>query len=458
MGKPIEDLADFAASLRWTDIPADVQAHAKLVCLDMTGVMLAGALRPEIQDLRTRLLATAGTGATLLAPGMPTTDPRIAAMLNGIAGRSIELCDGMLGVQPSVQILPALLAIGEQNHCSGHDLLTALIIGYEIAGRFAQAFTPRPFAHGNGQIALLAAVAAAAHLRGFNAADISRAMRIATTLLMTPSYLSTTAGATALNIPGGMSGFAAILAPDLALAGYIARDDAIEEALGQMVGDGFDTTHLTDGLGSSWMITQNYFRFYACCNPIHPVLDCLLDINPADIANIDRIDAATHAFAAVMANPDPPNHFASKYSFPHAAAVLLLRGGLGYADLDDIALTDLAIAALRSRIHLTEDKDMSARAPDLRQARVTVTWKDGRQITASRDMSRYDQDKPDPDEPVRAKFAELAGTILTETGVRHIEAAINGAGNEPLAVGLMRIARQTDLTNPANSGIRGADR
>jgi hypothetical protein len=43
-------------------------------------------------------------------------------------------------------------------------------------------------------------------LRGLDAAGISRAMRIATTLLLTPSHTNAVAGATALNVAGGMSG------------------------------------------------------------------------------------------------------------------------------------------------------------------------------------------------------------------------------------------------------------
>jgi len=426
MGQYIENLAAFTATARWDDVPPPVQAHAKLVLLDIIGVILAGSLRPEVSELRQRLIG--GTGATLLAPGLPAADPRTAALLNAIAGRSIELCDGLRGVQPSVQIFPGLLAAGEQRRSSAQDILMALIMGYEVAGRLALGFTPRRLAHGNGQVALLAAVAAAARLRGFDALGISLAMRIATTMLLTPSYTSTAAGATTLNVAGGMSGFAAVLAPDLALAGYTARDDAIEEALGEMVGAGFDPARTTgDG---SWQIAENYFRFYACCNPIHPALDCLKDVLgllPAEPGAIDRIDASTHAFASVMRNQNPPNYFASKYSFPHAASVLAVRGGLGYADLDDTALTDPAIAALRARVFLTEDPAMSALAPGLRQARVTVTLKDGRQATAARDMSRRDQEHPDPAPDVHAKFRELAGTALTEAGVAAVEALVGQA-------------------------------
>jgi len=106
-----------------------------------------------------------------------------------------------------------------------------------------------PLAHQNGQVSLLAAASAGARLRGLDAAGISRAMRIATTLVLTPSYTNAVAGATALNVAGGMSGFAAALAPELALAGFEAQDDAIEQALGQLVGGGFTPDGLLDGLG-----------------------------------------------------------------------------------------------------------------------------------------------------------------------------------------------------------------
>src|SRR5271168_4385149 len=95
MGIQIERLAQFVAQTRWEDIPGPVQRHAKLVLLDTLGVILAGAERPEVREPRDDLAGTGGTGATVFARGWPTQDPRTAALLNGIAGRSIELCEGL---------------------------------------------------------------------------------------------------------------------------------------------------------------------------------------------------------------------------------------------------------------------------------------------------------------------------------------------------------------------------
>jgi 2-methylcitrate dehydratase PrpD len=430
MGQQIEQLAQFVARTQWTDVPAPVQKHTKLVLLDTLGVILAGAKRPEVVALRERLAATAGTGATVYASGFPVYDPRAAALLNGIAGRAIELCEGLRLVsgQAAMQVLPGVFAVAEQAGSSGREMLTAFILGYDVAARLCMAFTARPLAHQNGQASLLAAAAAGARLRGLDAAGISLAMRIATTLVLTPSYTNAVAGATTLNVAGGMSGFAAALAPELALAGFEAQDDAIEEALGHLVGAGFKPDGLLDEIGTRWEITRNYFRLYACCNPIHPALDvlheALVELSPKP-DDIEHIDFATYRFASVMRNPDPPNFFASKYSLPHAAAVMIVRGNLKHAAVDDSALRDPAIAALRHRVHVTEDPAMSAVAPRLRPARVTVTLKDGRTSTHECESHRGDFHRPFAESELREKFNELAGTALTAEGVAQVEAAVD---------------------------------
>ena len=430
MGQQIEELAAFVARTRWEDVPEQVQRHTKLVLLDTLGVVLAGAERPEVRQLRDRLAGTAGTGATVFAHGWPRHDPRTAALLNGIAGRSIELCEELRFVsgQAAMQVLPGVLAVGEHHQSSGREMLAALVLGYDVAARLALGFTPRPLAHQNGQVSLLAASAAGARLHGLDAAGISRAMRIATTLLLTPSYTNAVAGATTLNVAGGMSGFAAALAPELALAGFTTQPDAIEEALGHLVGSAFTPEPMLEDLGTLWHITRNYFRLYACCNPIHPALDCLQAALAAlrpQLEQIERIDIATYRFASVMRNPDPPNYFASKYSLPHAAATMVVRGGAGYSELDDTALDDPAIVALRRRVYISEDETMSAVAPRLRPARVTLTLTDGRQTTHACESHRGDFQEPFAEAEIRGKFHKLAGIVLSPDGVTMVEDAID---------------------------------
>src|SRR5438132_263365 len=430
MGQQIEELARFVATTRCEDIPEPVRQHAKLTLLDTLGVILAGSERPELRQLRERLASTAGTGATVFARGWPRHDPRTAALLNGIAGRSIELCEGLRFVsgQAAMQMLPGVLAVGEHLGSSGRDILAAFVLGYDVAGRLASGFTPQPLAHQNGQVSLLAAAAAGARLRGLDAAGVSRAMRIASVLLLTPSYTNAVAGATALNVAGGMSGFAAALAPELALAGFAAQDNAIEEALSSLVGDGFRPDGLLDELGTRWEISRNYFRLRACCNPMYAALDALEDALMAlrpQPDEIERIDVATYRFAAVMRNPNPPNYFAAKYSLPHAAAAVVVRGNAGYGSFTETVVHDPTISALRQRVHIAEDPEMTAIAPRLKPARVTITLKDGRQSTHTCESARGDFQRPYQESEIREKFRELAALVLTPEGVTSIEQTVN---------------------------------
>ena len=430
MGAQIARLARHVAETQWEDIPDAVRQHAKLVFLDTIGVILAGSAQPEVRQMRAQLGPSGGSGATVLAQGCPSSDPRTAALLNGTAGRSIELCEGhrYVSCQGAIQIVPTVLALGEVCQASGRDMLSALILGYDAAVRIGSGVTARALAHQNGQAPLLGAVAAGARLRGLDAAGTSRALRLGATLLLTPSYTNAVAGATMLNVAGGMSGFAGVLAPELALAGFEAQEHAIEEAFGQLVGDGFQPEGIDEALGERWEITRNYFRLRACCNPMYAALDALEealdDLQPAPEA-IERIDVATYRFASAMQNPHPPNTFAARYSMPHAVAALVVHGHAGYRAFTEEVLQDPVIVALRQRVHITEDPAFSAMVPRLKPARVTVTLTDGRQSVRTCESAKGDFAKPFAEPEIRAKFRELAGVLLTPAGVGAIEEALD---------------------------------
>ena len=134
---------------------------------------------------------------------------------------------------------------------------------------------------------------------------------------------------------------------------------------------------------------------------------------------------ATYRFAANMREPDPANYFAAKYSLPHAAAALVLRGTAGYHAFTEEAVRDPAIGAFRRRVTVREDPELSAQVPRLKPARVTVTFTDGRRVTRLRESARGDFQDPYSEAEIRTKFRELAGLVLSPDGVTRIEALID---------------------------------
>ena len=93
--------------------------------------------------------------------------------------------------------------------------------------------------------------------------------------------------------------------------------------------------------------------------------------------------------------------------------------------LDDSALEDPVIIGLRHRVHVTEDPAMTAVAPRLRPARVTVTLTDGRSSTHSRESHRGDFQQPFAESEIRDKFRQLAGVVLLPEGVGAVESAVD---------------------------------
>ena len=77
------------------------------------------------------------------------------------------------------------------------------------------------------------------------------------------------------------------------------------------------------------------------------------------------------------------------------------------------------------RVQVAEDPAMSALAPRLRPARVTVTLKDGRKATHACDSHEGDFNQPFAESVLRGKFRMLAGHVLTPEGVAQIEQAID---------------------------------
>ena len=313
MGQQIEKLAQFVArdavgGYSRAGAAAREAGAARHAGRDPRGV---GAARGAA-TARAPGWPTAGTGATVLARGWPAHDPRTAALLNGIAGRAIELCEGLRLVSGQAGDAGSARRAGGRRAAPRHRPRDAGRLRPRLRRRrrgSCSAFTPRPLAHQNGQASLLAAAAAGARVRGLDAAGVSRAMRIATTLLLTPSYTNAVAGATTLNVAGGMSGFVGALAPELALPGSRRRTTRSRRRWASWWARASSPTACSTSsarAGRSRATTsastpaaiRSTRRSTACRRAL-----AALRPRPEEI---ERIDVATYRFASVMRIPIRP--------------------------------------------------------------------------------------------------------------------------------------------------------
>ncbi|HVV19569.1 MAG TPA: MmgE/PrpD family protein, partial [Pseudonocardiaceae bacterium] len=120
------ELAEFAAGLRYENLPADVVAMAKRCVLDSLGCGIYGSRTPWVDSV-VRTVNLFGQAQTASAWGRPVhADPLGAALINGTAAQGYELddCHDQSMSHYGAGVVPALLACAEAfGGFSGKDLI-----------------------------------------------------------------------------------------------------------------------------------------------------------------------------------------------------------------------------------------------------------------------------------------------------------------------------------------------
>ncbi|UCG55293.1 MAG: MmgE/PrpD family protein, partial [Dehalococcoidia bacterium] len=135
-----EKISHFIAETRAEDIPQDAIELARLGITDFIGVTLAGLEEEQSQIIVDYARKTGGVPkATIIGSGFETS-PYLAALANGTLGHSLDYDDIAVSLvgHPSVFLVPSILAIAEDMNASGKDVLSAYVIGYEVASHVAR--------------------------------------------------------------------------------------------------------------------------------------------------------------------------------------------------------------------------------------------------------------------------------------------------------------------------------
>ena len=183
------------------------------------------------------------------------------------------------------------------------------------------------------------------------------------------------------------------------------------------------------GLGSdTYRIQQGYFKFHACCLYNHPALDAvenLLHESPFSAGEVERIVVTAPPIAQIMADPEPDNMLAAKFSIPYAVAAAVCHGATDVSAFlpDQVANTE--VRQLAQRVEVDADVGMNLRRYDYPSARVAVHLGDGRSLESSVVSQRGDATNPASREQLLGKFRSLAGPTLGDDGAAR---AIDTAG------------------------------
>lgn len=421
----------FAANLTFHDLPAPVVARTKQVIFDCIGAIAAGMAEPEMQALVMRLGALDGIGSSQVIGSSKRLSASNAAFLGGTAGTMLELDEGNQYARghPGIHVVPAALIAAARMGCSGEELITAVVLGYEIGARIGIACKLNVAMHPHGTWGTVGAAVAVARLHEADPEAMIETINVASSLGLTASRKTMLEGATVRNSFAGLSNKLGLLAWEMVAAGFGGERDGVATVYGTVAAGDFRPAAMTDELGERYEIARNYFKRHAACRYTHAALDALADIVKQAGGKVDPqavlgVDVATYVWAAQLDDPEPRTMLAAKFSLPFALATTLVHGRASIEAFRDAARADKVTRALASRVRVDEDPALTAMLPAARPARVTLRLADGRELTATAITNKGDTEDPYAADEVEAKFVDITSPLWGEAKAKRVIAAV----------------------------------
>ena len=413
-------LSEYIAGTLDRDLPPEVAFKTKYHILDTLAAVLSGS-RLRAGRLATAYVEAIGGKPEAVVIGTSLVLPvGSAALANGMAGHADETDDSHLAgrFHPGCGIVPAALAIAEQQDRSGRDLLRAVALGYDIGARttlalgFSRPDTARHSTHSLGP-AFGAAAAAAALLR-FDPARVRHVL----------SYASQQAS----GIPfwqrdkehvekafdfGGMGARNGVAAATMVAAGFSAVDDPLsgKHNLFTAFGENPTPSRLTEGLGSHFEIMRASIKKWCVGSPIQAVLD-------ATAALIETHNLrAVHVRRVIITMPDDRIHIVDNRTMPdvcvqHLAALALVDGTVTFESChDQERMNDPAVMTIRKLVELVPSAELTVATP-ARQAIVEIITTDGRHLRHHAKAVRGTPENPMDGDEIEAKALDLMMPII----------------------------------------------
>lgn len=412
--------------------PQDARQWAHLEFIDTVAVMVPGAVEP-VADKVFAAVRHWGAGSCTVFGRKERLAAPWAALVNGAIAHVLDFDDNFdpPKAHPSAVLVPALLALGEQEGCSGDDLIDAYIVGLQILGRVGQGVNPthrnRGW-HATATVGVIGAAAACSRLLKLDAEASARALSIATSL---SSGFMSQFGTEMKPVHAGLAAKGGIMAASLAKAGITAGSGTLDGPTGMnrlMVGPDYEhlrdtITHVEHGqnlrfetasVGEPLLITEHKFRVkrFPTCGAIHRAMDGMLDLKTAhgfvaaDVASVDLYMPRVH-FNNVMYT-DPRDPLQAKFSAEYAVACVLVRGDCTLADftLEKVMADD--VRTLYPVIHRHPVDKLEGEFP----TEIHVRMKDGRQLKAVVAMPLGSKVAPFSEAQYWAKFDACCRGVL----------------------------------------------
>jgi len=404
------ELSVFIHELRFADLPMHVIGQGQRCVLDLLGIGAVGAGTPLSRlacEHAARHFGAVGVGARMLFDGRRVS-PVGAALAGGMTIDSLDGHDGHVLAKGHVgaALLPALLALADGDAAlEGPDLLTALIMGYEVGIRAGMTLhaTAADY-HISGAWNALACAGAAARLLRLSFEATEHALGIAEYHGPRGPMMRCIDHPTMVKDGSGWGAMTGVSAALLAADGFTGAPALLVHD------DQQDIAAVWTDLGVRWRILELYFKPHPVCRWAQPAVEAALELRQRyqlTAAQVDHVEVVTFHHAARLSTRRPGTTEEAQYSLPFPVAAALARGTVGPAEVGPDGLADEQVLRLSDGITVTERHEYTSMFPAQRWAEVTVVLTDGRRMSSGPTTAIGDPDNPLTDAALEDKFHTL---------------------------------------------------
>src|ERR1700731_542709 len=383
-------LAEYAAGLRYADLPEAVIQRAKECIAAAVAAGIGGAAMPWSRIVIDYAERTGPGGKChILGRDGPAVQAPSAALANGALAHAFEL-DSLTrpgaGAHPGATVLPPALAIAQERGADGRALIAAFVAGNEVMIRIGRATghtnEARGF-HAPGTTGPFGGAVAAGHLLRLDAAAMTNALGIAGSLCGGLLEFARGDGGMVKRLHLGRASEAGVLAASLAADGFAGPRTVLEGEFGflKVFCTKWEVAELTRGLGNEYVVSSTVLKRYPCHATAHAAVKTVRELQAEHGftgAEVEAITIPGNQRVVERHNIlEPGDLMLAQYSIPFCVALALHRDARDPESYAQTALAYPRIPGPPRRVRLVPEESGGHGAIG---STVTIALVDGRQL------------------------------------------------------------------------------
>jgi 2-methylcitrate dehydratase PrpD len=424
-------LANFAASLKYENLPEPVKESCKNLLLDALACAVAGGHGDETEQVAALAGALAQSRESSVIGG-DRLSLAGATMLNAFLITAVTMCDTHRSTLTHVtpEVMPPALAIAERDGASGRDLMVALIAGMEVMTRIGigtdyPVFRARGW-HGPGTLGPFGAAAAVGRLLGLDSGTMAKAFGLAGSQSAGTFAAWATPTVKFHQCRGALSGLMAAL---LAEQNFLATKEFLTAKDG-----GFYNTYANGGkpevaiadLGQRWEFEQIALRLWPSASSTQTMNTALFDLVERHAPDFDkmkkvRVSLSPTVFELHGKLPNYKAKFDALISAHYVAAAILHDRALTLAQFEPERYDDPKLR--RAAMELIEVRPDPAIKGN--NCAVEIEVADGKVLKSFCEHPRGSFENPLTRAQIEAKFRTYAKGVIADAHAEEVVAAVN---------------------------------